>query len=164
MDPQINPLNVLTFIVAPAILTNASSVMTMGTSNRFARAVDRVRLLTTLVETQGQLDPEEHQLRLKQLEVAERRTILLVRSLTAYYLAVGSFAASALLSLFAAIFMVAGWDVFRNGVLFTALLAGVLGVGGLVVGSAILVGESRITLRILKYETNYRLKRATKLM
>ena len=99
MDPAINPLNVLTFIVAPAILTNASSVMTMGISNRFARAVDRVRLLTTLVETQGQVDPEERELRMKQLVVAERRTLLLVRSPSAFYLAVGSFAASALIRL-----------------------------------------------------------------
>ncbi len=29
-----NPLGMLTFIVAPAILTNASSVMALGTSNR----------------------------------------------------------------------------------------------------------------------------------
>jgi hypothetical protein len=164
MDPQINPLNVLTFIVAPAILTNASSVMTMGTSNRFARAVDRVRLLTTLVETQGQVDPEERELRMKQLAVAERRTLLLVRSLSAYYLAVGSFAASALLSLFAAIFMLNGWETLRGGALTVALVAGTIGVCGLVVGSAILVVESRMTLRILKYETNYRLKRSTKLI
>jgi hypothetical protein len=53
MDPAINPLNALTFIVAPAILTNASSVMTMGISNRFARAVDRVRMLTALVGSPG---------------------------------------------------------------------------------------------------------------
>jgi hypothetical protein len=159
MDPQLNPLSVLTFIVAPAILTNAASVMTMGISNRFARAVDRVRLLTTLVESQGEVDPEERELRRKQLEVAERRTILLVRSLSAFYLAVGSFAASALVSLFAAIFMVGGWELPRNIALGVALSTGVVGVGGLVVGSAILVVESRATLRILKYEVNYRLKR-----
>ena len=42
MDPLItNPFAVLTFIAAPAILTNASSVMALGTSNRFARAIDR---------------------------------------------------------------------------------------------------------------------------
>lgn len=41
-----NPLGILTFIVAPAILTNASSVMALGTANRFARAIDRARELS----------------------------------------------------------------------------------------------------------------------
>jgi hypothetical protein len=162
MDPAINPLNALTFIVAPAILTNASSVMTMGISNRFARAVDRVRMLTALVGSPGATEPEEHELHMKQLVVAERRTLLLVRSLSSFYLAVGSFAAAALLSLFAAIFLMNGWDALRNGALSVAMGAGTLGVGGLVVGSAFLVVESRMTLKILKYETNYRLTRAAR--
>ena len=47
MDPvAFNPLSILTFIVAPAILTNASSVMSLGTANRFARAIDRARSLS----------------------------------------------------------------------------------------------------------------------
>ena len=36
-----NPFTVLTFIAAPAVLTNASSVLALGTSNRFARVIDR---------------------------------------------------------------------------------------------------------------------------
>ena len=51
MDPlATNPFGILTFIVAPAILTNASSVMALGTSNRFARAIDRARALSSQVE------------------------------------------------------------------------------------------------------------------
>ena len=38
-----NPFAVLTAIVAPAILTNASSVLALGTSNRLGRVVDRTR-------------------------------------------------------------------------------------------------------------------------
>jgi branched-subunit amino acid transport protein len=40
-----SPFAVLTAIVAPAILTNASSVLALGTSNRFARVVDRTRVV-----------------------------------------------------------------------------------------------------------------------
>ena len=40
-----NPFAVLTAIVAPAILTNASSVLALGTSNRLARVVDRTRVV-----------------------------------------------------------------------------------------------------------------------
>ena len=36
-----NPFAVLTFISAPAVLTNASSVLLFGTGNRYGRAVDR---------------------------------------------------------------------------------------------------------------------------
>ena len=60
MNPfELNPFGLLTFIVAPAILTNASSVMALGTSNRFARTVDRVRKLSALLENkQSDPDPE----------------------------------------------------------------------------------------------------------
>jgi hypothetical protein len=40
-----NPFAVLSLIVAPAILTNASCVLVMSTSNRLARVVDRARNL-----------------------------------------------------------------------------------------------------------------------
>ena len=40
-----NPLGILTFIVAPAILTNASSVMALGTANRFARTGKAIKFL-----------------------------------------------------------------------------------------------------------------------
>jgi hypothetical protein len=33
------PLAILSFFVAPAVLTNASSVLTLTTSNRFARPI-----------------------------------------------------------------------------------------------------------------------------
>ena len=75
--------SLLTFIVAPAILTNASSVMTLGTSNRFARAIDRVRELSALVEGKEHEPDPVTALRVRQLRSAERRTLLLVRALTA---------------------------------------------------------------------------------
>ena len=40
-----NPFGVLTSVVAPAILTNACSVLALGTSNRLARVVDRTRVV-----------------------------------------------------------------------------------------------------------------------
>ena len=55
MDPQVNPFAVLSFIVAPAVLTNASSVLALSTSNRLARAVDRARELSKQLEEAGAL-------------------------------------------------------------------------------------------------------------
>src|SRR3954467_1193785 len=40
-----NPFAVLTLIAAPAVFTNASSVLSLGTGNRLARVVDRTRVL-----------------------------------------------------------------------------------------------------------------------
>ena len=44
MDPfSANPFTVFTLITAPAVLTNAAAVMSLTTSNRLARAIDRGR-------------------------------------------------------------------------------------------------------------------------
>src|SRR5437588_9007866 len=94
-----NPFGMLTFIVAPAILTNASSVMALGTANRFARAIDRARDLAAQVDGKEQDRDPEMALRIRQLRYAERRALVLVRALTAFYLSLGSFAAASLVSL-----------------------------------------------------------------
>jgi hypothetical protein len=40
-----NPFAALTAVMAPAVLTNASTVLCLGTNNRIARVVDRTRFL-----------------------------------------------------------------------------------------------------------------------
>jgi hypothetical protein len=154
-----NPFGMLTFIVAPAILTNASSVMALGTGNRFARAIDRARTLSAQIEGKENDPNPEIALRLRQLRVANRRVLVLVRALTAFYLAVGSFAAASLISLLGAIFFAAQKEVLHLATLVVAFGAGVAGVGGLVTGSALLVAETRMTLRILYEETRFLLQR-----
>ncbi len=154
-----NPFALLTLIAAPAILTNSSSVMTMGTSNRFARSVDRVRALAALVDNKRASPDDDLQLYVRQLRKAERRAQLIVRALTSFYLAVGSFAASALVSLIGAVFFVAHLDILRTVCMFIGLTTGLLGVGGLVSGALLLVIESRLTLRMLMEESEHRARR-----
>ncbi len=48
-----NPFAALSLIAAPAVLTNASSLLILSTSNRLARAVDRARQMTTELERAG---------------------------------------------------------------------------------------------------------------
>jgi len=77
-----NAFQLLTFIAAPALLTNASSVLVLSTSNRFARAIDRVRAL--------EKDPS-----IAAAGMIERSTaqmLSLNRALTAFYVAVSAFA------------------------------------------------------------------------
>lgn len=153
LDLADNPLGLLTFIAAPAILTNASSILTLGTGNRFARAIDRARALSKELGDHPHGDDPMTTFRRRQLEFAERRTLILVRALTAFYVSVGSFGAASLISLVAGALFVAQQDLARQIALGIALTAGVAGVGGLVTGSGILVYETRLTLFILREET-----------
>ena len=49
-----SPFAVVTFIAAPALLTNASSVLAMSTINRMLRTRDRMHELFAKSETGGQ--------------------------------------------------------------------------------------------------------------
>jgi hypothetical protein len=44
-----DPFSILTVVVAPAVLTNASSVLALGTNNRPARLADRTHTLTAQI-------------------------------------------------------------------------------------------------------------------
>jgi hypothetical protein len=155
MDPLTNPFAVLTFIAAPAVLTNASSVMALGTSNRFARAIDRVRSLSSQLESQQAMPEAVRQLRLRQLRIAGRRVLLVVRALTAFYVSLGAFAAASLTSLLGAAFVLGHLEGPRTVVMTVAFVCGIIGVGGLVTGSVLLVWESRLTFAILREETTF---------
>jgi hypothetical protein len=155
MELGSNPLGILTFIVAPAILTNASTIMALGTSNRFARAIDRARALSSQIKAGGTESDRDYAQRVRQLRYTERRVLYLVRALTSFYLSVGSFAAASLGSLLGAIFVVLDLDLFRPAALAIALVAGMVGISGLVFGSGLLVLESRIATRVLAEETEW---------
>ncbi|MDV6375169.1 DUF2721 domain-containing protein [Deinococcus arenicola] len=88
-------LNVLSAMITPAVLISGAGTLLMSTSTRVGRATDRVRQLTArfrfLVSEEGQQEPrarEEKWLIVRQLPRLSRRTRLLVRSMTALYVAV----------------------------------------------------------------------------
>ena len=155
-----NPYAVLTLIAAPAILTNASSVLALSTSNRFARAVDRQRQLSKLLETgSGGMDAGERDVWRRQLRVAERRALMLISALTRFYTSLGAFAASALVSLIGAVLVPIGYRALEIVFTSLALVAGVMGVGGLVFGCVLLIGETRLTVQALREEAALSLKK-----
>src|SRR5690349_4461384 len=98
-DMETNPFAALTLVAAPAILTNATSALVLSTSNRFARAVDRARVVAAELEKLGRGgDPALTALRMGQLSRLERRAVLLLQALRLFYLALGSFAGATLVS------------------------------------------------------------------
>jgi hypothetical protein len=145
-----NPFAILSFIVAPAILTNASSLLAMSTSNRLARAVDRARELTKQLETAPPDPTPETERRLGELAAAEDRAIMLIQALRSFYAALGGFASAALLSLIGAVFVSAGPDNLVRLFEIVAVIAGSGAVAALVHGSVLLVRETRIAVQILR--------------
>jgi cytochrome bd-type quinol oxidase subunit 1 len=149
-----NPFAALTFIAAPALLTNASSLLLLGTSNRLARAVDRVRALASHLEHHSDTESRIAQLELRQMQSAERRVLIIVRAMTAFYLAVGSFAFGTMLALVGATLVTPDHEVMRQWVMRFTIAACVIGVAAIMSGSLSLVFESRLTFRILRVEAD----------
>jgi hypothetical protein len=146
-----NPFATLTILVAPAILTNASSVLCLGTGNRIARVVDRTRVLAAEL---AKLDPD-HALRIpydRQMARLKERAHLLLRALRMFYTSIGSFAAAALIAIIGSVLASAAGDTALRVLEALGLVAGSAGVGGLVFGCVLMVGETRIAVGFLEEE------------
>lgn len=147
-----NPFAVLTFLAAPAVLTNASTVLALGTSNRLARAADRARVLSTaLLAATNTTDPATA-LQIKDFDHALARAKLFIRALRCFYFAAGSFAAGACVSLAGAI---GGYFEYSGLVLagiILSLVTAMMGVIAIVKGAMLLVFETRLALRVLDDE------------
>jgi len=144
-----NPFAVLSLIVAPAILTNASSVLIMSTSNRLARGVDRARELSKQLEGTTDLSCPDAQRRLRELRAAEDRTLLLLRSLRSFYVALGAFAFAAFVSLLGAVTASIQLPAIVLPLELAGVAAGLVAVAALVYGSMLLFRETRIAVQII---------------
>jgi len=150
-----NPFAVLTAVVAPAILTNASSVLALGTGNRLARVVDRTRVVAKELAgiEPGAANYESLSVQLERLQV---RAQLLMKGLRVIYGSLGLFATAALLSVAGAI--VPYWGTYYGQRLLfqlvaaMALLAGAAAVVGLASGCGLMVHETRLAVQNLAEE------------
>jgi len=135
----------MTLIAAPAIMTNAASVLTLGTSNRLARVVDRSRELGKMLR---ELTPESdiYEVRMKQLDLLQRRSRAVVKALTAFYFAIGSFAVAALVSLVGAALASSQFQFGFRAAALAGLVIGALAVGALAIGCTLLVVETRLAV------------------
>ena len=146
-----NPFAVLTAVVAPAILTNACSVLALGTSNRLARVVDRTRVVARELAAiePGGVDYGSWAAQLTGLQV---RTRLLVKALRVIYGSLGLFATAALVSVVGSIVTYYGQRVLFQLTAGLALLVGAVAVVGLASGCALMVHETRIAVDNLAEE------------
>jgi hypothetical protein len=160
MNGDANPFAVLSLIVAPAILTNAASVLAMSTSNRLARAVDRARALSNQLEESPDCSTPVCVRQLHELTVAEERAVLLLKALRSIYVALGGLASTALLSLLGAISFPLGIRLLAPGMEMTAVLVGLVAIGALLNGSLVLIRETRLAVRILQERADQVRRRA----
>src|SRR5438552_16214058 len=100
MEPTsltLSPFAVLTFIVAPALLTNSSSVLALSTINRMLRTRERMHELFAKFDAGGLAESEAARL-IEQVNRVEKQAVLLLRALHSIYVALGAFAAATLVT------------------------------------------------------------------
>ena len=149
-----SPFAVLTLIAAPALLTNASSVLAMSTINRMLRTRDRMRELYLQSESDKVTGPESHRL-VEVVNRVEAQAVLLLRALNSIYVALGAFVSATLVTLLGASlsgFEDALWFRLLAGL---GLALGLVGVGGLVTGSLHLLHATRISLVNIREEAQF---------
>jgi hypothetical protein len=152
-----NPFAVLTAVVAPAILTNASSVLALGTSNRLGRVVDRTRVVAA--ELAG-FEPgsADYQAWAAQLDRLQVRAHLLLKALRGFYASLGLFACAALVSVGGSIAAYYGQKFPFALAAGLAMVTGAAAVVGLAVGCVLMVHETRLAVRNLAEEAKLRMK------
>jgi hypothetical protein len=147
-----NPFAVLTFIAAPAILTNATSVLAMSTINRMLRTRDRMHELFTESET-GKV-PHGPKF-IEQVNRVEQQAVLLLGALRWIYVALGSFAAASLVTLLGALGGQFGPEIVMRIIIGLGLLLGFTGVGGLIGGCTHLLKATQLSLLNIKEEADF---------
>src|SRR5580698_7247327 len=91
-----SPFAVLTFIVAPAVLTNATSVLAMSTINRMLRTRERMQQLFAESKNSTSFLGKVF---VGQVNRVEKQGIYLLTALRWIYTALSSFAAASLVTL-----------------------------------------------------------------
>jgi hypothetical protein len=149
MDPATNPFAVLSLIVAPAILTNASTVLIMSTSNRLARAADRARDLSKQLEEAHAFEEPQADRRMEELMLTEQRALLLLHGLRCFYMALAGFSSATLISLLGAVLAPMNAGRVVQALELAGVIAGLLGVVAIIYASVLLVRETRLAVQNL---------------
>jgi hypothetical protein len=141
-----DPFSILTIVVAPAVLTNASSVLALGTNNRLARVADRSH---AVIDHLAKLEPDAKSYKATeaQLPALQTRAQLLLQALRYFYLGLGLFATSALISIAGSI---AGYYGGQSAFQIAAgigVVCGASAVIALVCGCVHMIRETQLAVR-----------------
>lgn len=144
IDPSTagSPFTVLTFIAAPALLTNATSVLAMSTTTRMLRTRDSMGQLLRRSEGHN-LTGESAQQMVNQVNRTEKQAGLLLGALVAIYSALGCFAGATLVTLIGAALAEFG---FKPWLAYVGVALGALGVAFVVLGSIRLFRATQLSI------------------
>src|ERR1044071_6886269 len=140
-----SPFSALTFVGAPALLTNASSVLALSTINRMLRTRDRMSELFATSEAAAQSGGGPSRM----VEVAnrvERQASLLLAALRSIYIALAAFASATLVTLLGAGMATVHEQFWLRLMAWFGFLLGLVGVGGLVFSCANLFRATQLSL------------------
>jgi hypothetical protein len=146
-----SPFAALTFIAAPALLTNASSVLALSTINRMLRTGERMHDLFVRSEVGGASAAESAWL-VEQVNRVERQAALLLGALYSIYVALAAFACATLVTLLGASLAHFDGALSLRVLAGIGVLLGVIGVGGLVVGCINLFRATQLSLVNIREE------------
>ena len=146
---QSNPFIMLTFIVAPAVLTNACALLAMSTSNRFARAIDMAKEIARQIDSGGDMAPPSLNRLVDEFTTAETRGLLLLKAMRCFYLSLSCFALVALVSLLGSVSAMLKTRAVETLFLSFVLLLGVIAVFSIVFGVVLLIREIRIVMTVM---------------
>src|SRR5580693_6422870 len=146
-----DPFSILTVVVAPAVLTNASSVLALGTNNRLARVADRTH---AVIAQLAKLEPgaKSYKVSEAELPVLQTRAQLLLRGLRCFYLGLGLFASSALISIAGSIAVDFGGRSAFQTAAGIGVVCGASAVVALVCGCVLMIRETQLAVKGLAYE------------
>ena len=151
-----DPFSILTVVVAPAVLTNASSVLALGTNNRLARVADRTHAVTTQL-SKLEAEARDREVWAAQLPVLQTRSQLLLRALRCFYLGLGLFASSALISIAGSIMVYYGWPSAFQTAAGIGVVCGTSAVIALVCGCVLMIRETQLAVKGLAYDAKAQL-------
>ena len=144
-----NPFGVLTFIAAPAVLTNASSVLAMSTINRMLRTRDRMHQMYLEAEDPVKCSRPGF---IEHIDRVEKQGLLLLTALHWIYTALASFAGATLITLLGAVADQFAHVFSMRIVVGLGLVFGCVGVTGLVGGCLNLFKATRLSLVSIREE------------
>jgi hypothetical protein len=151
-EPQ---LSVLAAMITPAVLISGAGTLIMSTSTRLGRATDRVRHLTArfkvLVGEDGQREPlarEEKRMIIRQLPRLARRSRIIQRAMTAFYVAVALLVLTSILIGAQSLLTLEGTDV-------APVMLAILGAVALAYGALLLSFETRLSARTTQEEMDF---------
>ncbi|HMJ91316.1 MAG TPA: DUF2721 domain-containing protein [Candidatus Acidoferrum sp.] len=139
----------LTFIVAPAILTNATSVLAMSTINRMLRTRERMQQLYAASEGNDTFRGDRF---INQVNRVEMQAVLLLGAMRFIYVSLGAFAAAALVTLLGAVLSHIQPAVVTRLIIGAGLFLGFVGVAGLVIGCLKLFRATRLSMFNIREE------------